>query len=174
MQKGLLKGISVLAILALGIVFFAGTAFASSTPHHQVAPAVTITHCGGTCDGKDPYTFYSGVRCSDTAYIANSADIHDSISDLLHIQNWYSNSCQTNWAVAYLQGNTYAVSIDARNIVTGEKQCEPTDCVHNYTGNASPLWTNMLVSPTDRVCIDGDAWDRHNLTGTFWQGSACA
>ena len=71
MRKGFLKCASALAILALCVVFFAGTAFASSIPNRQVAPAVTITHCGGTCDGKDPFTFYSGVRCSDTAYIAN-------------------------------------------------------------------------------------------------------
>jgi hypothetical protein len=112
-------------------------------------------------DPNDPYD--SG--CVNTAYIANSADIHTIAGTTFgHVENWYSWGCKTNWALlfVYVEPSRDYIEIHTKGQSPynppppgAHRQCEPTNCSSFYTGGQSPLWTDM-VEGQDVACLDAD------------------
>jgi hypothetical protein len=118
-------------------------------------------------DSDDPVQ--SG--CSQHAYVANTIDLHKyadpSYPVVAHFQNWYSWSCNTNWAQVWWNSTVGSDTITGINVeihtrgdigypVGVHKQCEPTSCTDIYTGGLSPAWTDMIEG-TDVACLTGFA-----------------
>lgn len=129
--------------------------------------------------GKDPYTKYNGIKCSDSAYRANYADILDSKGNLIgQIENFYSKFCNTNWDRVWWNRTAYVyveIKSDAPPWASGyQEQCFPDfgPCIapeprkapyHFYSGNLSPAWTDM-IDGTKVTVATGELYDLRDKT----------
>lgn len=138
------KQFFLLALLVLVVASaFLWSAFSPQSVH--AAPAASYK-CGGTCVGKDPYTYYAGgQRCSDGAYAAKSVYTSNDGTFTAQLQNWYSPACNTNWALVWWTGGNsriHGVHVGIYCPATGQVSNEPTNGLDN--GQYSPAWTNMI------------------------------
>lgn len=105
-------------------------------------------------DPNDPYDSKCDTLPSKDgryAYIANGGSI--SVSGYtVHVENWYSPRCNTNWARIWWNGGANvqtSVSIDNEK---GDTESYPTNLFDLYKGGLSPSWTNMIDGSTE-ACV---------------------
>lgn len=134
----------LLALLALVVASL--LSWSVLRPQIAHARAAASYNCGGTCVGKDPYTYYAGgQRCSDGSYAANSAYTSNDGTFTAQLQNWYSPVCNTNWALVWWTGGNsriHGVHVTIYCPTTRQVSNEPTEGLDS--GQYSPAWTNMI------------------------------
>jgi hypothetical protein len=156
--------------------------------------AATPAHASNV--GQDPYR----SLCSNSAYPANAVNtnVDSQGGPVLHLVNWYSRDCNTNWAVLtwgspkpygvnvaiysngqLLNGKNVGPSYETSYTPSAHIRCYPTSCNYLdlnsgfYTGTKQPVWTDM-IDGTQVACIRVSLELNGGGQANHAYGAACA
>lgn len=130
-------------VVVLGVILFLISVSLVMQP--KVAHAASFVSCSGNgCNGQDPHT----TGCDRDGSTAGArVGIYEGSRLLGYVENRYSRTCGTNWALVYTNDNS--VTYMGGEIIRsdGLHLCYPRDCRTFYSNR---LYTDMVYDPTGK------------------------
>jgi hypothetical protein len=148
------------------ILLIAGVPAASATPTAPAAdPNAGSWHCGGWCEGRDPYTYklnYSNgatFTCAETRTLIASGHPKGTNS----AGNWYTDTNMTVWL--YYSTFCQVLWVEAKNY----KAIGRTHCEVWLGGAGTNGWPGLTFGcPSAGHAMNTPMWDDYCATGCTW------